>query len=491
MQRYAEPEYLILLLNSFFLRQCKRLKLKCDRRAPCSSCTKRDTVARCIYSPAAAEKVDLHSLNNRLMQVEATLAQMTAGTFQSTYPPAQPQNVPTDPPTLAPPAANPNPSRNTSFPTHSHQHRCHPAALTTHTHDSPCPLALSLDELRSAWLDSVEPGRLSRAPFGRSGRPIKLELSPVELERQTRLRTKLNPGTYPHSRHPNPQAFLPSVSIYYASLPQSPYGSPSTCSSSVPSVTPGVLDLLPSTPVCLRIFARAVAVLNQRPVPLPGGWRGFEHKALTLLNRRPGLAYPTSAGDSLPSSSDGEYEDGQPEENLPLFAMMSAILAIGAAVSPTDVFGTEQVNAGLLHALSQQALSVWETSPARKTERDYISFLVACLAGINYLLLVTPEGVGIAEGPETQGGASAKPRVIFPLVSFFFSGQLNSSHERSADQHFQVGKMVNVAREIGLGKERAVWQDDEDEVELRAIERQRAWDDLRRVIWWDVMFYDL
>ncbi|KAN0094502.1 hypothetical protein V8E55_002789, partial [Tylopilus felleus] len=37
--------------------ECKRLKLKCDRRTPCGSCTKRDTVARCVYSPAAAEKV--------------------------------------------------------------------------------------------------------------------------------------------------------------------------------------------------------------------------------------------------------------------------------------------------------------------------------------------------------------------------------------------------------------------------------------------------
>ena len=37
--------------------QCKRLKLKCDRRTPCSSCIKRDTVQRCVYSQAAAEKV--------------------------------------------------------------------------------------------------------------------------------------------------------------------------------------------------------------------------------------------------------------------------------------------------------------------------------------------------------------------------------------------------------------------------------------------------
>ncbi|KAJ7628643.1 hypothetical protein FB45DRAFT_748603, partial [Roridomyces roridus] len=55
--------------------ECKRLKLKCDRRTPCASCVKRDTVVRCIYSPAAAEKVDLHSLNNRLIQVEGLLAQ--------------------------------------------------------------------------------------------------------------------------------------------------------------------------------------------------------------------------------------------------------------------------------------------------------------------------------------------------------------------------------------------------------------------------------
>ena len=37
--------------------QCKRLKLKCDRRNPCSSCIKRDTTQRCAYSAAAAEKM--------------------------------------------------------------------------------------------------------------------------------------------------------------------------------------------------------------------------------------------------------------------------------------------------------------------------------------------------------------------------------------------------------------------------------------------------
>ncbi|KDQ07745.1 hypothetical protein BOTBODRAFT_73079, partial [Botryobasidium botryosum FD-172 SS1] len=56
---------------------CKRLKLKCDRRTPCGSCIKRDTVARCQYSPAAAEKIDVQSLHNRLLQLEGMVTQLS------------------------------------------------------------------------------------------------------------------------------------------------------------------------------------------------------------------------------------------------------------------------------------------------------------------------------------------------------------------------------------------------------------------------------
>ncbi|KAF8510904.1 hypothetical protein JB92DRAFT_2644444, partial [Gautieria morchelliformis] len=58
---------------------CKRLKLKCDRRTPCSSCLKRDTVPRCTYTAAAAEKIDVQSLHNRVLILEAQLSQFTAG----------------------------------------------------------------------------------------------------------------------------------------------------------------------------------------------------------------------------------------------------------------------------------------------------------------------------------------------------------------------------------------------------------------------------
>ncbi|PPQ68610.1 hypothetical protein CVT24_005428 [Panaeolus cyanescens] len=39
-----------------------------------------------VNNPPAAEKVDLHSLNNRLIQVEAALAMITSGQFESVYP---------------------------------------------------------------------------------------------------------------------------------------------------------------------------------------------------------------------------------------------------------------------------------------------------------------------------------------------------------------------------------------------------------------------
>lgn len=33
----------------FALYKCKRLKLRCDRKTPCSACVKRNTIERCIY----------------------------------------------------------------------------------------------------------------------------------------------------------------------------------------------------------------------------------------------------------------------------------------------------------------------------------------------------------------------------------------------------------------------------------------------------------
>jgi hypothetical protein len=107
-------------------------------------------------------------------------------------------------------------------------------------------------------------------------------------------------------------------------------------------------------------------------------------------------------------------EKKKAEEGLPFFAITTAVLAIGASVSPPDVFGAENINAGFLHALSQQTLSVWESSSSRKPEKDYVLYLVACLAGIGYLLLVTPDTAEDSEKDSEPSGR--KPRAIFSLV---------------------------------------------------------------------------
>jgi hypothetical protein len=51
--------------------------------------------------------------------------------------------------------------------------------------------------------------------------------------------------------------------------------------------------------------------------------------------------------------------------------------------------------------------------------------------------------------------------------------------------------MVNVARVTDIGKERAAWQEDEREYSSRGQSEGRLWEDFRRTVWWDVMFYDL
>ncbi|KAF9788065.1 fungal-specific transcription factor domain-containing protein [Thelephora terrestris] len=62
--------------------ECKRLKLRCDRRAPCGSCLKRDTLDRCKYSQAAAEKIDLQSVHNRVVTLEAQMAVLNSTATQ-------------------------------------------------------------------------------------------------------------------------------------------------------------------------------------------------------------------------------------------------------------------------------------------------------------------------------------------------------------------------------------------------------------------------
>ncbi|KAJ1301254.1 hypothetical protein OPQ81_003662 [Rhizoctonia solani] len=88
--------------------ECKRLKLKCDRRSPCSSCVKRETTARCVYSAAAAEKIDVQSLHNRVSALEDSWRAWTntqPGQTPSIPPPGCIPSSSTHPPPPPPPTA--------------------------------------------------------------------------------------------------------------------------------------------------------------------------------------------------------------------------------------------------------------------------------------------------------------------------------------------------------------------------------------------------
>ncbi|KAF8804356.1 hypothetical protein BYT27DRAFT_7243763 [Phlegmacium glaucopus] len=592
--------------------ECKRLKLKCDRRAPCGSCTKRGTVERCIYSPAAAEKVDLHSLNNRLMQVEATLALVTSGqntpAFQSTYPLAQLSN------------AGPS-SQNQG----SHQHHHHYAAPILHD----MSIALSHQDL-SLWLDELDLGislpsssssgassshQHNASLAGTSGY-IKLEPSPFEIElTHPRSSTLVNsiaidmddPQTLSgnttkslltsrtstplkrsaHLRAPSHQQFqpqsqtqlqqhqrysaqlsLPALSIYYpvpstgtsassaaAFLHHPPSSSstirvstspptppPSASASSFPysfsahsqspqyskpQITSNLMALLPSLPTCRRLLNYAKEVFRVRPVPFePGsGWVGFEKRCISFLGgdsvgkkerdrdkakerekgkareaRRarqiyfsglPELQSLHQRNDNLDDDGSGDssfgggrtldevVKGGEEEFSLPFFAVMCAVLAVGSHSSSSGQGFIPAEDPAFLFALSQQALGVWDThtsTSGHAEEREQMDFLLASLIGVMYLMLSGSSASAVGEDEDTEG---ANP--VYPLV----------------------GKMVNAARGMGLGRDNPGRKSKSSGSALpsrtksscqtskeKETERER-WEDWKLSIWWDIMFYDL
>ncbi|KAF8639217.1 hypothetical protein AX17_001702 [Amanita inopinata Kibby_2008] len=610
--------------------ECKRLKLKCDRRNPCGSCTKRDTVARCIYSPAAAEKVDLHSLNNRLIQVESALALITSGqtppVFQSSYPYSQIL-------TLNNASSNINPAANLSRSPaqpfgsqhqHHHHHAAPPGPSTT-------SISVSLQDISSIWLDELDSASSSldlnwrHSPLMSQINPVKLE-GPLESELTHHAMDTASdcssPGTsttLPSIDSHNPQLYLPSLGIYYSStaLPRCPPSQPhlynpaepdarsqtllfppSGPTSSKPSVTPALVALLPPVSRAKHFLQKAVQLLRVMPVPalscllgpsseetdgdgIPGGrlngkndgkgnrkgkgkaclpslatrWDAFELRALCLIGGR-GLSSGTSTktdrkerekvsarareiffGNGTPSMTNvpalnvlarqrkenenvkhNSVDDGDPSErnvrdrghSLPFFAAVCVALALGVMWS-TEEQGESQLptpmqtptreeteTSAFFYALARQALCVWETSAtltcgddkeAGKTENaneeERLDYLVASLLSVGYLLLESSLGT-CRKNKERQKRKGLG--VVFPLV----------------------GKMVNVARAMGLGKDRKlstrckedgigkhksgkkdISEGKDGKKRGKAWERRRRKDELRRLIWWDIVFYDL
>jgi len=56
--------------------ECKRMKIACDKTKPCESCKARNCPEKCTYTPEAAARIHVQSLEHRLRVVEGQLAQI-------------------------------------------------------------------------------------------------------------------------------------------------------------------------------------------------------------------------------------------------------------------------------------------------------------------------------------------------------------------------------------------------------------------------------
>ncbi|KAG6841145.1 hypothetical protein C0991_001422 [Blastosporella zonata] len=459
--------------------ECKRLKLKCDRRTPCGSCVKRETVARCIYSQAAAEKVDLQSMNNRLIQVEAHLAMLTNGKttppFQSSYPLSQVPLTTTSHPATAQTshAAVFNPTSPISIRT--------PDLINIWL--AHCQLDLSTRGEQDVLMSEIplddhvkqEPTVL-QLPSSYNDNPIIIDDGPsTSMDTTSTIRRDLPPLYLYHaaaaqSRGATHLSHMAYPTEYNATqvnfTPNHRFPAPGQ-----PSATPAIFSHLPPPPVCTRLLASARSANPHLPLlihwtrvseladPAVAAAREGKERQKSIANA---IFFKARAGSRSPSPPPAPSNTSA--ISLPLFACMCYLLALGALEQASDA----SVDHPFLYALAGQAISVWEeftsstnaaeaqstghgsvdaSKAKQENEKEDLDHVVALLLQVKYLLR--------AGSPSSSKNSSV---AVFPLV----------------------GKLVNTARGLGLAR-------DPEEVGVR---RNVKADERRRVIWWDIMFYD-
>ena len=234
--------------------------------------SRRESVCKSVFvsNPADLAIRDLQSLNNRLIQVESTLAIVTAGqaelAFQSSYPFSHPSSSSSCTQPL--PAFFPHSTRGSHY--HHHHHN---AAPYSSENDS---FALSVEDLTSIWLDDLNLGvstplQVPQSHMQNSGF-IKLESSPTEMEltqphhgmitldtssaqrsgQPSRSSSPFKPHVHLQQQQQQ-QFFLPPLSIYHAA-PATVLSSPSVMvSPPVPTIIdpcvyfPPIVPIQPST----------------------------------------------------------------------------------------------------------------------------------------------------------------------------------------------------------------------------------------------------
>lgn len=230
---------------------------------------------------------DLHSLNNRLIQVEATLSLITSGQTPSAFQPSYTfSQIPTASlSSQSSSSANDQPSSSRSNPQHHFHHHLEPPG-TTNTFISVPP-----QDLASIWLDELDrdnslPLELnlpsSSSSVMREANPVKLEAaSEPDLPCSDAFDAVQSQDMEIHAAY----IHLPPLGVYYPSyssdlqlhppyatssshiLPQVPNSGSVTAGK--PYVTPALVARLPSCTHAKQLLQRAARFISIRPVPLP------------------------------------------------------------------------------------------------------------------------------------------------------------------------------------------------------------------------------
>ncbi|KAG6336657.1 hypothetical protein ID866_2438 [Astraeus odoratus] len=460
--------------------ECKRLKLKCDRRTPCGSCTKRDTVARCVYSAAAAEKVDLHSLNNRLSLVESQIAQFTT------------------------PGARPHPY--------------HPKASYSPAHvdrtvlvvgKSGSSLSISLDDITSIWLDELDLGKdvlpvqelqsQSSCPAYASPSQVKQESLTVAL-----------PGQEPTSGLELPiPLLLPPISAYFSS--------PSPAPHDAPCVTARLMAHLPFAPrKRQRLYDNVEDVLKMHPC---FNFKHFKDRAESMFRWASEINNSLDGG-SLDGPSPGHRSSNSSNFDMPAAQkaeLARSIFFSNRATTPfSSAKGLSPVKPTVSFFAAVAAAFALGTLIDREVTNEEARIIAAAQSEGTSLDSSSPScsrpvSRRRAEAPPLQGKKSKgiqKDAVSTPSVLLALSQQALSLFEKSNPYDLDylvtmilhvlyalhdsktrvahnllpdVGKMVNIARIMGLDTD-----PDEFMGTFNLFEAES-----RRRLWWDIFYYDL
>ncbi|TDL20973.1 hypothetical protein BD410DRAFT_790331 [Rickenella mellea] len=427
--------------------ECKRLKLKCDRRTPCGACVKRDTTDKCIYASGASEKIDAQFVLNKHTALEQEV-EVLKGILQGQQ--AQISSLQAQ---LATQQGLSSSQISYEF---------------LYQRQTGSSIMMSFDEMYGMWADQGIDFRPKTPPAAAT---IALE---HEERRDLVSARKRNLSLFEIPPQP-----IQSRSSSSSSNSSSSRQSAASLANTSPSigVTTSLVDTLPSEPLRSQIISSLQTTLLLHPTV-----------NFTEFKLRIDGLFRWAEEQAVAKQYNAHFHDpGRRRPSLSLFAAVAAAFALGAqcltSSSNSTVLSSSTSSSASspltppsspnekrkprdLFVLSAQAVQLHTDAGFQSYDTDIVH---ALLLQIIYLLHTPANPTGPRRGLEL-------PHELFPII----------------------GSLVNVAKMLGLSR-------DPDEapsiVDIGGVsgvaegKRPMAYSPFvgheRRKLWWCVMFYDL